>query len=178
MQVGDSVVNFEQVVRPPGVRVIVVDETEQVVYLTQELRAETNGWDWRVPGGKVFDNIGDYLPYFLNEEADSHTQGLLTEVMKAATREAEEELGATLNDATLLGHSACGATVHWDLFFVLAHIKVHRENAPEPGEVITVNRVQWDEALNLIDRGEVREERSAVWLRRILLRLLGEAPGD
>ncbi|GLY50178.1 NUDIX domain-containing protein [Lentzea sp. NBRC 102530] len=177
-QVGDQVVVFEMAVRPPGVRVIVVDRTEQLVYLTREMRTETNGWDWRVPGGKVYNKIEPYLPLYLEHDDSGRAEALTEKVLDSAVQEAGEELGAVLSNPVLLGRSPCGATVHWDLYFVLADLQSLRQsNNPEAGEVIEVRPVRWTEALDLVDSGEIQEERSAMWLRRTLLRLIREVSG-
>ncbi|WP_086661567.1 NUDIX hydrolase [Lentzea kentuckyensis] len=174
-QVGDDVIVFELAVRPPGVRVIVVNRPERLVYLTREMRSEANGWDWRVPGGKVYNEIEPYLPLFL-QHTDSTRADVLTEkVLASAVEEAGQELGATLTNSVLLGRSACGATVHWDLYYVLADLESLQDtNNPEAGEMIEVRPVRWENALDLIDNGEIREERSAMWLRRTLARLMRE----
>lgn len=50
---------FEVARRAPGVRVIVHDAKEQKVLLTREFRRELDAWDYRLPGGKVFDTLNE-----------------------------------------------------------------------------------------------------------------------
>ena len=45
--------------RPPGIRALIVNENEQIL-LSKEFRYELNDWDFRLPGGKVFDSLEDY----------------------------------------------------------------------------------------------------------------------
>lgn len=42
--------------RPPGVRAIIINENNQIL-LSKEFRYELNTFDYRLPGGKVFDSI-------------------------------------------------------------------------------------------------------------------------
>ena len=177
MLVGGKRKDFETAVRPPGVRVIALDMETRIVYLTKELRAETGGWDVRVPGGKVFDDIASYRPYYPTPRTLTAQHPLMRHVFDAAEREADQELGAKLRQMEFVAKSVCGATVHWDLFFVTAQVdRVEQANA-EPGEVIRAHTVEWGEALALIDAGVLSEERSAIWLRRVLLRLIKEGSG-
>lgn len=178
MLVGGKRKDFELVVRPPGVRVIALDMETRTVYLTKELRPETEGWDVRVPGGKIFDDIASYLPYYPTPKTLNAQHPFMRCVFDAANREAGQELGAKLRDIEFVAKSVCGATVHWDLFFVSAQVDgISQANTPEPGEVITAHPVEWREALELIDAGVLSEERSAIWLRRVLLRLMKEGSG-
>jgi len=59
-------VTFQKFVRPPGTRIIAINE-KSLIYLQQEARAETDNPDWRLPGGKVLDTFEEYIPY-LEEE--------------------------------------------------------------------------------------------------------------
>jgi len=178
MLVGGKRKEYETAVRSPGVRVIALDSEARLVYLTKELRSETEGWDLRVPGGKVFDEIERYLPYYPTPKTLSPQHPFMKHVVEAAEREAGEELGAELHEIELLGKSVCGATVHWDLYIVTSQVcGFARTNAPEPGETIKAHPVEWREALELIDAGVLSEERSAIWLRRTLLRLMKEERG-
>ena len=58
MKVGDRVVEFEFVRRQSGVRLLIVRGDE--ILLVREFRFELNGFDYRLPGGKVFDCLKDY----------------------------------------------------------------------------------------------------------------------
>ena len=48
----------EIVRRPPGVRLLIVKEGN--VLLTKEYRHEADGYDFRLPGGKVFESLRDF----------------------------------------------------------------------------------------------------------------------
>ena len=58
MKVGDRVVEFEFVRRPPGVRLLIVRGDE--ILLVREFQSELDGFDYRLLGGKVFDCLTDY----------------------------------------------------------------------------------------------------------------------
>jgi 8-oxo-dGTP pyrophosphatase MutT (NUDIX family) len=53
--------------RPDGVRIAAFDDADRLM-LTHEKRSEINGWDWRLPGGKVKD--GDMYAAARKELAD------------------------------------------------------------------------------------------------------------
>lgn len=170
-KVGSRIVEFEDAVRPPGVRIIAYDAVARSVYLTREYRRETQDWDWRVPGGKVFDCVDDYLPHYFSELTPVGLD-LPAAVLRAAGVEAAEEIGVELADPRIVGLSVAGSTVHWDLYFVCGQVAEVRGNRPEVGEQIEVRRLGWVEALDLVDSGAMSEDRSAMRLRRILVGLL------
>ena len=51
---------FELARRAPGVRLIICDRQNKTILLTKEFRQELDGWDYRLPGGKVFDSLDEY----------------------------------------------------------------------------------------------------------------------
>lgn len=55
---GDTEKLFEFARRSPGTRLIV--RSGDKVLLTKEYRTETGNWDYRLPGGKVFDTLEEY----------------------------------------------------------------------------------------------------------------------
>lgn len=48
--------SFERAVRPPGVRALLYND-KGLILLTREFRHETNSFDYRLTGGKVFDDL-------------------------------------------------------------------------------------------------------------------------
>ncbi|MFH1398767.1 MAG: hypothetical protein ABIG95_01515 [Candidatus Woesearchaeota archaeon] len=58
MQAGSKTFDFEIVRRAPGIRLIILNDHKML--LTHEYRHELNGYDWRLPGGKVFDTLDEY----------------------------------------------------------------------------------------------------------------------
>lgn len=51
---------FEVARRAPGVRVIIANKAKEQILLTKEFRQELSDWDYRLPGGKVYDTLDDY----------------------------------------------------------------------------------------------------------------------
>ena len=50
---------FELVRRPPGVRALIVQGDK--LMLNREYRYELDDWDYRLPGGKVFDKLEQFF---------------------------------------------------------------------------------------------------------------------
>src|SRR5690348_11852646 len=46
--------------RAAGVRIIIPNKEDGKILLTREFRRELNNWDWRLPGGKVFDSLEEF----------------------------------------------------------------------------------------------------------------------
>ncbi len=154
---------FEIAVRPPGVRVIALDEKRQRIWLTKEYRQELNGYDIRVPGGKVFDSLDSFLPSYLRGDSLNDKA-----ILGAAVKEFGEEVGLGLNSARIAGISKAGATVSWDLYYIAG---IALGSAPkqrlETGEQIEPFPVSLSDIEELVLGGAVSEERSALWLLRM-----------
>jgi len=58
MKGGDKEVVFETARRAPGVRLIIVRDGQMLI--TREFRNELDDYDYRLPGGKVFDTLDEY----------------------------------------------------------------------------------------------------------------------
>jgi 8-oxo-dGTP pyrophosphatase MutT (NUDIX family) len=152
---------FEVARRAPGVRLIIFDKDTQKLLLTKEFRKELDAWDYRLPGGKVFDSLNEY-------EAHRSIDGDILEAARAqAIREAREEAGIDIIDLKLCKKSILGATVEWDLY-VFEVIEWHKNNegqALEDGEEIEADTwVSRDEAKGMILDGKMQEERIALVL--------------
>src|SRR5258707_8180761 len=78
---------FEVARRAPGVRLVIADKTKKQVLLTREHRWELDGWDYRLPGGKVFDTIKEFETFRQSGEP------ILAAATKKAKEEAAEEAG-------------------------------------------------------------------------------------
>jgi len=159
---------FEIARRAPGVRLIIADKTEQKVLLTREYRKELGEWDYRLPGGKVFDSLDDY-------EAFRASGDDIIEAAKAqAINEAQQEAGVEIAELELYKKSVLGATVEWDLYVFEAtdwRLSVHGQEL-EVGEKIEAdNWVSFEEAKTMILNGQMQEERIAL----ILLQWLNDA---
>lgn len=158
---------FEYARRSPGIRLIISKGDR--IYLTKELRHELNDYkyasggtyDYRLPGGKVFDSLSEYKAA-IESGADTGRAA-----KQAAIKEAKEEAGIEAKNIRLLHKSICGSSVIWDLFYFLV------EDFDDIGqqiedEDITVTPVSRDEAKAMTLDGRMSEERSALVLLRYL----------
>ncbi|MEO6760954.1 MAG: hypothetical protein ABI220_01080 [Candidatus Saccharimonadales bacterium] len=152
---------FERAVRAPGVRLIIADREAKKILLTKEYRQELKGWDYRLPGGKVFDSLAEY------DEFKSVTDSMEGAAAKKAKAEGHEEAGVDILGVELFKKSTLGATVEWDLYVYEATDweKSADGQALEVGEQIEAdNWFSYDEAHQMILAGEMQEERVALIL--------------
>lgn len=159
---------FEWAERPPGVRVLASDAGR--ILLTREWRDETQSWDYRLPGGKVFDSLEDYL------ECSAKERGRIGDYAQAAAqREFKEEtcIDKAREDFRLIYLSRCGSTVVWDLYYYVVQLgekdslvsMIHTHE----GERIRPVFCTREEAVNFCLEGKVQEDRTAAVLLRHLL---------
>jgi len=156
---------FEVARRAPGVRVIIADETSKRVLLTKEFRRELNDFDWRLPGGKVFDSLAEY------EEFRKSGKDIMPFAAAKAKAEAAEEAGMEVDDLLFVKRSTLGATVEWDLYIfeTLTSRKHAKGQQLEAGEV--VESAEWRDAKHveeMILEGKMQEERVALALQQWL----------
>ena len=158
--------SFEIARRAPGVRLIIASKDEQKVLLTREFRQELEAWDYRLPGGKVFDSL---------EEYEAHRQSgedIVTAAYIKAKAEGREEAGVIIDELEFVKKSTLGATVEWDLYVLEAtRWQAGVGQALEEGETIEAdNWFNYDEVENMILNGAMQEERIALallqWLRK------------
>ncbi len=152
---------FEVARRAPGVRLIIHDKAAGKILLTREYRRELGKWDYRLPGGKVFDSL-DEFEAFRNRNED------IVDVAKAkATEEAQQEAGVEIAEMELHKKSVLGATVEWDLYVFETNswqLSVEGQEL-EVGEKIEADTwVTYDEARTMALNGSMAEERIALIL--------------
>lgn len=152
---------FEVARRAPGVRIIIADRALGRVMLTKEFRSELNAYDYRLPGGKVFDTL---------DEFEAHrAQGdiILDAAELKAKGEGAEEAGIDITKVELFRKSTLGATVEWDLYvFEAIEWTEHADGQQlEAGEEIEAgNWFDYDEVERMILDGKLQEERIALIL--------------
>lgn len=154
---------FEYVRRPAGVRALIPDPPRQTLLLTREHREEADGWDYRLPGGKLFDT--------LNEEDEFVVNGgdVIDAAAQQAVREVQQEAGLTVSKLNLFHTSVCGASVEWTLYYFVAEsILARGDQALEVGEQIEPIWVSFQEAYDLAISGRMQEDRSVSVLLRWL----------
>ncbi len=159
--------SFEFAERAPGVRILVTDGER--ILLTKEWRSETQNWDHRLPGGKVFDTLGEYLAE--KEKGDEHMQA---SALVAAQKELSEETSLQLpvDSFKNIGRSVAGATVVWDLHYY--SVEVPKQEGTLPG--ITTGEgeqthPEWfthEQVKSLCVEGHIQEDRTVAALLRYL----------
>jgi ADP-ribose pyrophosphatase len=152
---------FEVARRAPGARLIIADKENRKELLTREFRKELNDWDYRLPGGKVFDSLDDY------EAFRTSGNDILAAASKKATEESVEEAGIEITELEQFKKSTLGATVEWDLFVFEAKKWQTAASGQqlEAGEAIEAdNWFSYEEVIEKILNGEMHEERIALIL--------------
>ena len=157
---------FERAVRPPGVRLILTN-TEDKILLTREFRSEQGKHDFRLPGGKVFDDLDSYL------SVRGDTEALNEQVLRAGTVEAKQEAGVDeIENLSILSKSVAGASVEWDLYYLTGNIEIIGEQDLKEDEIehgIDVGFYTKEEVIEMLKAGEISEDRSVGILFRYLL---------
>jgi len=151
---------FEYARRSPGVRMII--EKDGKLLLSKEFRHELQAYDYRLPGGKVFDSLEEY------DNALMAGADIVVAAKEAVAREAREEVGVEVKELELFHTSVCGATVVWDLFYFLVKDFTETTQQPEEGEDITIAWMDKEEVRRRCLDGTISEERSALVLLRYL----------
>ena len=165
MQKWEKVMTYERAERAPGVRLIIVDDHNNIC-LTREHRTELNigkwWYDYRLPWGKVIDTLQEYNA-FRDIGGD-----ILETARQAAIREAKEEVWVTWNNISLLHRSGCGSTMVWDLYyFKIADVQIWDQEL-DGMEHIERHRFTPIEVREKCLDGSIQEDRSAAVLLRYL----------
>ncbi len=161
-------VEFETAIRAPGVRLLIEQTNDGVkgLIMTKELRhgITESAWDYRLPGGKVFDSLSEFNDFRASgEDISSHA-------MQAAQLEAKQEVGAESGEFIYLDLAKAGGSVEWDLhYFVVKNsiIGVQELEDHEVGE-IEVMFLSLEEIFEKLKNKEINEGRSADVLWRYL----------
>lgn len=154
---------IEMAKRPPGVRIFIIKDNQ--ILLTKEFRSELEDWDYRVPGGKIFDSLDDCLAHTDNDK-------LLTEKsIVAVADEALHEAGVIVKDQKLLTVSKAGATIEWDLHYYLVtdFEMAPQGNKTEATEIIHPEWFTLEEAKKMCLCGDIKEDRTVGILLKYIL---------
>ncbi len=155
---------FEEAHRAPGTRSIILSEDRKKILLTKEHRHQLGKVDIRLPGGKVFDSLAQYLE-FMSTGVD-----IIPIAEMGARNEVLEETGYVVDEIKFLERTKCGGMTEWDLFYFLV-TKAHLANEGQKlgaGEEITTEWVDVDEVIRLCLNGEIKEDRSTAVLIRFI----------
>lgn len=150
---------FEYAKRSPGVRAIITKEGK--ILLSKEYRYELNDFDYRLPGGKVFDSLAEYV--------ENEDKNLKEHAKNAVIKECFEEVGLRVKNPKLLHISKAGATVVWDLYyFEITDFTIDKQHLEE-GEIIEYGWYDVVDVKKLILNNQMHEDRSVgVVLKYIL----------
>lgn len=143
---------FENVRRPPWVRLIF--KKDDKILLTKEFRSEHNKFDYRLPGGKVFDTLADMRNF---------SGDILDAARWAVIREAKEECGFDVryDSLELFIISPCWATIEWDLYyFIVSDFDDTGMQDLEEWEYITFDWYNERDIIELVRKNEISEDRS------------------
>jgi ADP-ribose pyrophosphatase len=157
---GKNLFTAEIIRRPPGTRLIIVRGDE--VMLTKEYRYEINEYDFRLPGGKVYDTLEEY------KNALEKGVDIIEAAKDAAIKEASEEAGIQVKEIKFLQKSICGMTVEWELFYFLITDFSETAQHLEDDEDIEVCWFSREKTKEMCFNGEMKEDRSALVLLRYL----------
>lgn len=166
VEIGGKTFEFEKVRRSPGVRLIMRDGQGNILF-TREFRRELSKFDYRLPGGKVFDSLDEF------NEFKQGKGDIIEKAKGAAFKEAKEETGFVPDALEYHSTSKLGATVEWDLHYFVASVNRSDQGVQElePGENIEVVWFGEEEIKELIlESDKFSEERSVAALMRFLHR--------
>lgn len=154
---------FERFARPPGTRTIIISPKNKIL-LTKEFRQERGIYDYRLPGGKVFDTFDSWREA-LEKEVDmfgTATRGAKKEVKEEAAIEALD-----LKIYKLVGTG--GPTVEWDLYYLtVEQFKILSGQLLEEGEDITFEWYPIGDVIEKCFTGEIDEARTAAVILQFL----------
>ncbi len=150
--------------RSPGVRLIIVNNNK--ILLTKEFRFELDDYDYRLPGGKVFDSLKDYRS-MLDKKED-----ILQYATESAKKECLEETGLIVNNIKHFQTTQAGATATWDLFyFIVDDFKESGEGQNlEIGEVIHPEWKTFEEVKEMCLNNDIKEDRTVGVLLKFFMR--------
>jgi len=112
--------------RTPGIRALIVNDENRIL-LSREFRYELSTWDYRLPGGKVFDTLEEFRQALKDNTVDEAAN-------KTVFKEVLEEVGIDINNPKLIKISKDGASVIWDLYYY--EIKDFSDLLPGHGGVL------------------------------------------
>jgi ADP-ribose pyrophosphatase len=161
---GDKTKKFENARRPPGTRLLIIKDGK--ILITREYRYELGGYDYRLPGGKVFDTLEEF------RRARESGEEILKSAENAAMEECRQEAGLTPKRLKHYLTTKAGATVVWDLYYFIIDGFVENESGQEleAGEVIETSWRTFEQAKEMCLNGQIKEDRSVGVLLKFLLK--------
>lgn len=160
-------ITFEWARRAPGSRIILEDRSKKTILIMKEYRNELKDYDYRLPGGKVYDKLVDYL------QAKNNGLDILVQATNTIIKESKEEAGIIPINPRLIKVSKCGATIEWDIYYFHASKWKTVEDGQdlELGENITVSWFSIEEVIQMCIDGLISEDRTRGVLLSHLLKM-------
>lgn len=155
---GDKkVIKRQMVRRPPGIRALIINkENKKKILLSKEFRYELDKWDYRLPGGKVFDSLEDYKESINEGDVQKHVDATVK-------KEVLEEIGLIVKSQKLIKVSHAGAGVIWDLFYY----EIDDYEISSTGAKLEENEFvegyvfkTFDEIIKMCENHEINEDRT------------------
>lgn len=144
---------FEHVWRIDGARTIAENSSGKIL-LSHEWRFELNGYDWRLPGGRLR-NIDE-------------------EPQVAAARELDEETGVTAKKWKYLWTTSPESSIKFQRHFFYATELTLGKPKLDEGEKIEISWFDLEDARNMAIGGDIKEEISALAIIRHAHEKLGK----
>lgn len=164
-----AIKRFQYVERSPGVRSLVTDGTS--ILMTREWREETNRWDYRLPGGKLYDTAAEYQKFLALRPTKEQ---MVEKAEVAAKKELQEETGLKLDHERFsMEHiSVCGSIIKWDLYYFVARLATKpaltTQTETDEGEKTLNLWLTYEEVEKLCFSGDVSEDRTVAFLLKYL----------
>ena len=150
--------------RPPGVRVI-VDTLDGLIIQKEKREYLNKEWDYRLPGGKSFDSLIEWL-YGYDEIEGGYR------LHEAAYTELKQEIGidASIDRSNEYYVSVSSSSVEHDLhYFLVTEIEAEGEPDLQHDEVIEKVKLTYREVYALLLDGSFSEDRTRAVLFQFLL---------
>lgn len=152
--------------RPPGIRALIVDKKEEKILLSKEYRYELETWDYRLPGGRVFEDLESYKKAIEDGSVLQHVE-------KTVAKEVQEEVGLIIKNPKLLKISKAGAGVEWDLYYYEITEYEVDSKGPKLEEDEVIDGYIWksyDDIINMCIETKIQEERTVGVLLTYILK--------
>ena len=163
----NSIRIFEKAHRPPGVRMLF--RKGDKILLSREFRTELMDWDYRLPGGKVFDDFSSYSNVLFNEVK------LYQKIIEAVNIESKQEVGLipNLDTIKLLYKSIAGSSVIWDLYYFEIldfENSIFGQDLEEDERIDKPIWLSFDEVKQMCLNEKISEDRTVAVLLRYILK--------
>lgn len=141
--------------RSPGIRALIINDKNEIL-LSREYRYELADWDFRLPGGKVFDSLEDYKSSLKNDTVMEH-------VIETVPKEVHEEVGLVVENPKLIKVSKDGASVIWDLYYFEIRNFEKASDGTQLEENEIVDGYKWysfDKVIEMCRENKIHEDRT------------------